>query len=128
MGRQRRRAAMRRRGLHALQPKAFTPCTIDSTHGLRCAPNWLLDQPRPAQANRMWGSASTYLPLANGHWAYLCAFQDRCTKHVVSWQERADMPEALATSALQRALRAQRPALPGTTPGLIVHSDRGRTR
>ena len=57
--------------------------------------------------------------------AYLCAFQDLCTKHVVGWQVRADMPEALATSALQRALRA----LPGTTqrpaPGLIVHSDRG---
>ena len=38
---------------------------------------------------------------------------------------RADIPEALVTSALQRALLAQRPALPGTTPGLIVHSDRG---
>ena len=33
------------------------------------------------------------------------------------------MPEALVTSALQRALLAQWPA-----PGLIVHSDRGRTR
>ena len=44
-------------------------------------------------------------------------------KHVVGWQVRADMPEALVTSALQRALLAQRPA-----PGLIVHSDRGRTR
>ena len=38
---------------------------------------------------------------------------------------RADIPEALVTGALQRALLAQRPALPGTTPGLIVHSDRG---
>ena len=45
------------------------------------------------------------------------------TKHIVGWQVRADMPEALVTSALQRALLAQRPA-----PGLIVHSDRGRTR
>ena len=39
---------------------------------------------------------------------------------VVGWQVRADMPGALVTGALQRALRAQRPA-----PGLIVHSDRG---
>jgi transposase InsO family protein len=30
------------------------------------------------------------------------------------------MPEALVTTALQRALLAQRP-----TPGLIIHSDRG---
>jgi transposase InsO family protein len=38
----------------------------------------------------------------------------------VGWQGRADMPEALVTTALQRALLAQRPA-----PNLIVHSNRG---
>jgi putative transposase len=80
----------------------------------------LLDQPMPAQANRMWVSDITYLPLANGNWVYCCAFQDVCTKQVVSWQVRADMPEVLVTNALQRALLVQRPA-----PGLIVHSDRG---
>ena len=50
VGRQRLRTAMRRRGLRALQPKAYTPRTTDSTHGLRCAPNRLLDQPKPTQA------------------------------------------------------------------------------
>ena len=60
------------------------------------------------------------MPLANGTWAYLCAFQDVCTKLVVGWQVRADLPEALVTSAWQRVPLAQRPA-----PGLIVHSDRG---
>ncbi|WP_374940621.1 IS3 family transposase [Hymenobacter sp. NBH84] len=53
VGRQRLRTVMRRRGLHALQPKAFTPRTTDSTHGLRCAPNWLLHQPKPTQANQV---------------------------------------------------------------------------
>ena len=120
VGRQALRTGLRRHGRRALQPKAFAPRTTDSTHGQRCAPNLLLDQPRPSQANRVWVSDITYLPLANGYWAYLCAFQDRCTKHTVGWQVRADMPEALVTSALQRALLAQRPA-----PGLIVHSDRG---
>ena len=86
VGRQRLRTAMRRRGLCALQPQAYTPRTTDSTHGLRCAPNWLLDQPKPTQANRVWISDITYLPLANGNWAYLCAFQDACTKHVVGWR------------------------------------------
>ena len=47
VGRQRLRAAMRRRGRRALQPKAFMPRTADSTHGLRCAPNRLLDQHKP---------------------------------------------------------------------------------
>jgi putative transposase len=120
VGRQRLRAAMRRRGLHALQPKAFTPRTTDSTHGLRCAPNRLLHQPKPVQANRVWVSDITYLPLANGDWAYLCAFQDMASKQVVGWQVGATMPEELVTSALQRAFWSQPP-----TPGLLVHSDRG---
>jgi hypothetical protein len=47
VGRQRLRLAMRRRDLHALQSKAFTPRTTDSTNGLRCAPNQLLHKPAP---------------------------------------------------------------------------------
>ena len=120
VGRQRLRTAMRRRGLYALQPKAYTPRTTDSTHGLRCAPNRLLDQPKPTQANGVWVSDITYLPLANGHWAYLCAFQDVVSKHVVGWHVMATMPEELVTTALQRAFLAQPP-----TPELLVHSDRG---
>ena len=120
VGRQRLRAAMRRQGLHALQPKAFTPRTTDSTHGLRCAPNRLLDQPKPTQANRVWVSDITYLSLANGDCAYLCAFQDMASKQVVGWQVGATMPEELVTRALQRAFWAQPP-----TPGPLVHSDRG---
>jgi len=120
VGRQRLRVAMRREGLHALQPKAFTPRTTDSTHGLRCAPNRLLDQPKPTRANQVWVSDITYLPLANGNWAYLCAFQDAATKHVVGWHVGATMPEELVTTALQRAFFAQPP-----TPDLLVHSDRG---
>ena len=108
IGRRRLRAAMRRRGLHALQPKAFTLRPTDSTHGLRCAPNRLLDQPKPTQTNREWVSAITYLPLANGDRASLCAFQDMARKQVVGWQVvgwqvGASMPEEFVTSALQRA-------------------------
>jgi transposase InsO family protein len=120
VGRQRLRGAMRRRGLYALQPKAFTPRTTDSTHGLRCAPNRLLNKPKPTQANRVWVSDITYLPLANGDWAYLCAYQDMVSKQVVGWHVMATMPEELLTTALQRAFWAQPP-----TPGLLVHSDRG---
>ena len=65
VGRQALRTALARRGLRALQPKAYTPRTTESTHGLRCAPNRLLDQPPPTQANRVWISDITYLPLAN---------------------------------------------------------------
>lgn len=120
VGRQAGRTALRRHGRRALQPKAFRPRTTDSTHGKQGAPNLLLDQPKPTQANRVWVSDSTYLPLASGQWVYCCAFQDVCTKQVVGWRVRADMPEALVTTALQRTLLAQRLA-----SGLLVHSDRG---
>ena len=83
VGRQALRTGLRRHGRRVLQPKAFDLRTTNSTHGQRCAPNLLLDQPRPTRANRVWVSDITCLPLASGAWAYLCAFQDVCTKHVV---------------------------------------------
>jgi len=43
------------------------------------------------------------------------------SKQVVGWHVMATMPEELITTALQRAFWAQQP-----TPGLLVHSDRGR--
>ena len=128
VGRQRLRVAMRRWGPRALQPKAFTPRPPDSTHGLRCAPNRLLDQPKPTQANRFRVSDTTCLPLAAGNGAYLCAFQDMASTRVVGrarqgWQVGAAMPEELVNKALQRDFWSQPP-----TSGLPVHSDRGRTR
>ena len=76
----------------------------------------------------MWVSDIAHLLLVNGDWvvpgrAYLCAFQDMGTKHVVGWHVAATMPEKLVTAALQRAFFAQSPIL-----SLLVHSDRGRTR
>ena len=88
VGRQALRTGLRRHGREALPPKSFVPRTTDSTHGQRCAPNLLLDQPRPTQANRVWVSDITCLPLASGAWAYLCAFQDACTKHVVVFRRK----------------------------------------
>ena len=83
VGRQNLRTALRRHGRKTLRPKDFTPRTTDSTHDQRCAPNLLLDQPKPTQANRLWVTNITYLPLANGNWVYYCPFQDVCTKQVV---------------------------------------------
>ena len=111
VGRQRLRTALRWLGLRALQSKSYVPRTPDSTHGQRCAPNLRLGQAPPAQANQVWVSDSTYLPLASGHWAYLCAFQDSFTRQVVGWHVMATRPEELITTALRRALLARQPAL-----------------
>lgn len=89
VGRYRLRGVLRRHGLRALQPRRFTPRTTDSTHGHRCAPNHLLGQPRPTHPNRVWVTDITYLPLAGGYWAYLCALQDAATRRVVGWHVAA---------------------------------------
>lgn len=75
----------------------------------------LLDQPPATRANQLW---STYLLLASGDWAYLCAFQDSFTRQVVGWPIMATMPEELLATALRRAPLARHPA-----PGLLVYSD-----
>ena len=91
--------------------KSFAPRTTDSTHGQRCAPNLLLDQPRATQANRLWVNGP-HLPatgqrdLGRTWQGVLGAFQNVCTKHVVVWQVQTDMSEVLVTSALQRVLLA----------------------
>jgi transposase InsO family protein len=42
------------------------------------------------------------------------------SKQVIGWHVMATMPEELITTALQRAFWGQ-----PSTPGLLVHSDRG---
>ena len=66
VGRQALRTGLRGHHRRALQPRVFTPRTTDSTHGLRCAPNLLLDQPRPTQANQVWVSGPHV--FAPGQW------------------------------------------------------------
>lgn len=120
VGRHRIRQALRRRELVAVQPRAFVPRTTRSEHGPRVAPNHLLDRPKPTAADQVWVGDITYLPLQNGAWAYLAAFQDVYSKRVVGWQVLGSMPEQLVVTALRRALLSRQPAA-----GLLVHSDRG---
>ena len=47
VGRQALRPALRRHGRKALPPKSLVLRTTDSTHGQRCAPSLLFDQPKP---------------------------------------------------------------------------------
>ena len=120
VGRQHLRTVICRRNLHALQPEVYTPRTTDSTHGLRYAPNRLLDQSKPTQANRVWISDTTHLPLATGSCAYLCAFQDVASKDLIGWHTsryhaRGTHHYGLAADFLDQPL----------TPSLVMHSDRG---
>ena len=114
---------MRRQGLHALQPKSFTPRTTDSTHRLRCAPDRLLDQPKSAQANLVWVSDITYLALANGDWALPVRFSGHGQQASRRLASRGHDARRVGDPDLQRVFWSRLP-----TPGLLVHAHRGRTR
>ncbi|NJN80543.1 MAG: DDE-type integrase/transposase/recombinase [Anaerolineales bacterium] len=60
------------------------------------------------------------MPLRDGHWAYLVAFQDVFTRVIVGWALEDNMRSTLVIKALQKAI--DRKPLP---KGLIVHSDGG---
>lgn len=120
MGRHRVRGLMSRQGLVALQPKSFVPRTTDSGHGKRICPNLLLGQPLPAAPNLVWVSDITYLPLADGQWAFLGSWMDLFSRQIVGWQVAGNMQDELIVGALSKGLGSRQPAV-----GLIAHSDRG---
>jgi transposase InsO family protein len=120
IGRHQVRTLMKAADLQAIQPRSFIPRTTDSRHGKGYWPNLLLDQPLPQAPDRVWVSDITYLPLANGEWAYLGSWMDLFSRRVVGWRVDDNMEEALILVPLRTALQVREPA-----SGLIVHSDRG---
>lgn len=112
---------MKEEGLKAIQPRSFVPRTTDSKHGKKVCENLLLNQPRPTQPNQVWVSDITYMPLKDGKWAYLSAWQDLFTKKIVGWQLENHMREEMVREPLLRALlKRNKKNVP-----LIIHSDRG---
>lgn len=120
VGRHQVRMLMKKGGLQAIQPKSFVPRTTDSVHGRGYWLNLLKDQPLPESPNVLWVSDITYLPLANGDWAYLATWMDLFSRRIVGWQVDETMEDELVVVPLRRALQLRQPA-----EGLIIHSDRG---
>ncbi len=109
-------------GLVAIQPKSFKPKTTDSRHGLGYSPNLLQRASSPEAINRVWVADITYIPLKEKAFAYLALVLDVCSRRVVGWSLAEHMNESLIHDALQHAIRDRQPP-----PGLIHHSDRGRS-
>lgn len=62
----------------------------------------------------------TYLPLADGGWAYLATWTDLFSRRILGWAVMSEMTEDLIIAAFLMLLR--RVKLPA---GCIIHSDRG---
>ena len=107
-------------GLKAIQPKSFKPRTTDSRHTLGYSPNVIIDANDPTRLDELWVADITYVPLADGSFAYLALIMDRCSRKIIGWELAESMAEALTLSALYSAIRQRQP-----TADLIHHSDRG---
>ena len=112
------RRIMRGRALKAIQPKTYTPRTIDGRAD-KPSPNLLLDQPLPGKPNQVWAGDITFIPTANG-WIYLAVVIDLCSRRIVGWALADHLRTELVSAALRQALGSR-----DTAPDLIFHSDRG---
>lgn len=121
VGKHKCRRILKQQGLKAIQPRSFVPRTTQSRHPYAISPNLLLDRQAPKRPGEVWVGDITYIPLAEGRWAYLAVWMDRYSRKVVGWQLEAHMREELVVAALNKALNRS-----SVNPeGLIVHSDRG---
>jgi putative transposase len=120
IGRHQTATLMKQQGLIAIQPKSFVPKTTQTDPDIARSNNLLLDRPKVSRPYEVIGSDITYLPLRDGNWAYLVAFQDVFTRVIVGWALEDNMCTELIVKALQKAI--DRKPLP---KGLIVHSDGG---
>ena len=107
-------------GLKAIQPKSFKPRTTDSRHLLGYSPNLIMEAVDPTRLDELWVADITYVPLADGSFAYLAMIMDRCSRKIIGWELAESMTEALTLAALRSAIRQRQP-----TNDLIHHSDRG---
>ena len=121
VGRYKCRRIMQSRELKAIQPRSFVPRTTQSRHPYPISPNLLVEREPPQKPCALWVGDITYIPLAEGRWAYLATWMDRYSRKIVGWQLETHMREELVIKALNKALNSS----PPNREGLIVHSDRG---
>lgn len=72
------------------------------------------------EKNRIWCTDFTYIRLANGKMRYNCTILDLYDRSVVASVNASHITAQLAISALEKALRSEKPK-----KGLILHSDQG---
>ncbi len=98
-GRHRVRRLMQEQDWRAIQPRSFVPKTTNSRHGLTACSNRLIEFGKPTAPNQAWVGDITYLPLADGHWAYLASWMDLFSRRIVGWWVDKHMKESLIDCA-----------------------------
>ena len=67
--------------------------------------------------DRVWGTGSTYVPLASG-FMYLAALRDWCSRYVIAWRLSNTLDGSFCLEMLDEALRRGRPEVFNTDQGV----------
>ena len=95
--------------------------TTRSKRGQRISPNLLERDFSAALPNRVWTGDVTFIPTRQG-WLYLAVLIDLFSRKVVGWSMRKSNNGKLVQECLNMAIKHRNP-----DPGLIHHTDRGKT-
>jgi putative transposase len=109
---------MRRMGLAAIVPG---PHTSQPHPESRVYP-YLLRDLEILEANQVWCSDVTYLPMRQG-FLYLVAVMDWFSRYVLSWELSNSLESGFCVSALEKALRRGRPEIFNTDQGAQFTSE-----
>jgi len=110
---------MQERGLKSVRVKNRRISLTKSAKNAFVMPNLLEQDFTATHTKQKWVTDTTYIPTREG-WLYLVSVVDLYSRMVVGWAMGNYHDAQLATSALNMAIRHQRPPA-----GLILHSDRG---
>jgi putative transposase len=109
---------MSKQGIKARNGKGFNY----SNHSLamnNVSDNLLWRYFAASKCNEKWTTDITYI-WVDDRWIYLATVMDLFSRRIVGWCLDTHMTEALITQAMKMAFSRR-----DTSPGLIVHSDRG---
>ena len=109
---------MAAQGIKARNGKGFKYSRHSLTM-LNVSDNLLWRDFNASKPNEKWTTDITYIWVKD-RWLYLATVMDLFSRRIVGWHLDTSMTEALITAAMKMALSRRE-----TTPGLIVHSDRG---
>lgn len=110
---------MRAYGIKAKSFKRFRPCTTQSKHGKKIAPNILNREFSPGPKNKVWVSDITYIKTGEG-WLYLAIVMDLGSRRILGWGMSESLESDVVTRALDMALIRAR-----DSSVKLFHSDRG---
>lgn len=93
--------------------------TTDSSHGLKTAPNLLVQDFKTFGPNQAWVGDITYVPTAKG-WLYLATVIDLFSRKVIGWAFSDRLKREIVLRAFNMAVLNRQPGR-----GFVFHSDKG---